>query len=846
MDHVPASVLSLVDERARAVPDDVAILAPGRANATYAAVAEDVRRVGGRLRANGIAQVDRVALVVENGPEAGLAFLAISSAAVCAPLNPSYRAAELEFYLRDLRARAVVVGAELETPAREVAGALGIDVLELRVDMTRPAGRFELHGPRDGFGDITEPTPDAEALILHTSGTTARPKIVPLTHRQLVASARNVSLHLGLGPRDRCLNIMPLFHIHGLVAGLLASLHAGSSVICAPGFHQVRFFEWLRELDPTWTTAVPTMYQSILERARRDPTLAAEHRLRFLRSSSAALPPSIMEALEQVLTVPVVESYGMTEAAHQMASNPLPPGVRKPGSVGLPAGPEVAILDDEGGVLPAGMIGEVAVRGENVFAGYESSPEANVQAFDGGWFRTGDQGRLDDDGYLHLTGRLKEIINRAGEKVSPAELDGVLLRHPAVAQAVTFGVPHARLGEEIAAAVVVRDEHSTDALELQDFVAQTVAPFKVPRRIVFVDDIPKGATGKVQRLSLADQLAITLDGPHFGANESASPFLEGQLQRIWSDVLALDEVGPLDDFFALGGDSILGAEAIARTRDLLGTPDLPLVAIVRAPTPRALAAEIEDEYGWNRSGVIRITPGDETVRPLFIVHGVDGDIVRFAAIARLLGPNRGVYALRAPGHGPGETTPTNVESLARRYLDEIRGVQDSGPYLIAGSCMGATVALELSHRLAAAAAQSALLLVDPRIRRPISRRYSLYRVRRRLRPGRMLRAIARRLSRRLRPLNPGHDSGAVWCALETARESYVCRPTAAPVAVLRSTKYENKFDLPSWYLQSVFPHVVYDEEVQGEHDQLFQQPALAGLHAAMRRALARLEAEIAS
>ena len=502
------------------------------------------------------------------------------------------------------------------------------------------------------------------------------------------------------------------------------------------------------------------MHQSILERALRDSTLVTGHGLRFVRSSSAALPVSVLEGLERVLQVPVVEAYGMTEAAHQMTSNPLPPGVRKGGSVGLPAGPHVAILDGDGRALEIGEIGEVAVRGETVFSGYESPADANAEAFSEGWFRTGDQGRLDEGGYLFLLGRLKEIINRGGEKISPAEIDDVLLRHPAVAEAVTFGMPDDRLGEEVAAAVVLRRD-TVGERELQDFVALTVAPFKVPRRVVVVDDIPKGATGKVQRTQLADRLGLTTDGVRVAGATWASKYLEDRLRDIWADVLAVSDVGPLDDFFALGGDSILGAEAVARVRDLVGKPDLPLVSIVRAPTPHALAAEIEDHYGWNRSGVVRITKGDDSALPLFFVHGVDGDIIRFAGIARLLGPGRSVFALRAPGHEASEAPPTDVEGLASAYLDEIRNARSEGPYLIAASCMGGTVALELAHRLATSGDACGLVLVDPRLRRPTMLRYRLYRARRKARPRRVAQGAAptaRRCSRVSEPARAGRGA----------------------------------------------------------------------------------------
>ena len=346
------------------------------------------------------------------------------------------------------------------------------------------------------------------ALILHTSGTTSRPKIVPLTHGNLCASARNIVETLSLGPTDRGLHVMPLFHIHGLVAGLLAPLLAGGSVFCAPGFNALKFFAWMDEARPTWYTAVPTMHQAILARAGRNRDVILRSPLRFIRSSSASLPPQVMAGLEETFSAPVIEAYAMTEAAHQMTSNPLPPRPRKPGTVGVAAGPEVRILDAQGNVLPAGQIGEVAIRGENVLQGYENNPQANAAAFVNGWFRTGDQGHLDEDGYLRITGRLKEIINRGGEKISPREVDEVLLSHPAVAQALTFALPHEKLGEEVAAAIVVHEGQKVAEQELRDFAAGRLSDFKVPRRIVFLEQIPAGPTGKPQRIGLAKRLGL--------------------------------------------------------------------------------------------------------------------------------------------------------------------------------------------------------------------------------------------------------------------------------------------------------------------------------------------------
>jgi acyl-CoA synthetase (AMP-forming)/AMP-acid ligase II len=250
------------------------------------------------------------------------------------------------------------------------------------------------------------------------------------------------------------------------------------------------------------------MHQTILARAGKHAPVIRANPLRFIRSSSSALPPQVIGELEATFNAPVIESYGMTEAAHQMTSNLLPPGVRKPGTVGVAAGPEVAIMDADGGLLRAGKPGEIVIRGPNVTAGYQNNPKANAEAFTNGWFRTGDQGVMDEDGYIFITGRLKEIINRGGEKISPREVDEVLMDHPAVRQVVTFAVPHAKLGEDVAAAVVLREGAGATEKELREFAGTRLAPFKVPRTILFLDEIPKGATGKLQRIGLAQKLGL--------------------------------------------------------------------------------------------------------------------------------------------------------------------------------------------------------------------------------------------------------------------------------------------------------------------------------------------------
>ncbi len=484
-----------------------------RQDLSYLELRNIVSQTAETLNGLGIGRNDRVALVLPNGPEMATAFVAIAACATTAPLNPAYTQEEYDFYLSDLDARALLVEKGSNSPAVKAAQAHNIELLELEVLADLPAGSFNIaaaENDRRGRSEsIGMAGPDDVALVLHTSGTTSRPKIVPLSHKNICTSAANIQNTLQLVQDDVCLNIMPLFHIHGLMAAVLATLGKGASVCCSPGFDALKFYSWLDQAKPTWYTAVPTMHQTILTRAKRNQDIVAESRLRFIRSSSSSLPPQVLHELEETFEVPVVEAYAMTEASHQMTCNQLPPGVRKPGTVGCAAGPEVAIMDESTANLMAqGQTGEIVIRGDNVTLGYENNPDANAACFVNSWFRTGDQGVMDKDGYLSITGRLKEIINRGGEKISPREVDDILMDHPAVQQVVTFAMPHKSLGEEVAAAAVLKEGESADEAALRSFAAERLATFKVPRKILLVDEIPKGSTGKLQRIGLAEKLGL--------------------------------------------------------------------------------------------------------------------------------------------------------------------------------------------------------------------------------------------------------------------------------------------------------------------------------------------------
>jgi acyl-CoA synthetase (AMP-forming)/AMP-acid ligase II len=482
-----------------------ALIAPETgARWSYTDLRSQVANLAVQLARMGIERGDRVAIVLPSGPEIVVAFLAVVyGGAVAAPLNPAYTASEFRFFFGDVEPRALIVQPG-EAPVARASAPSGCTIVEATVD---EGGRFSFTGAGQGSGAVVTPDPEDVALVLHTSGTTSRPKQVPLRHRNLMASARTIVQTYRLESGDVSLCVMPLFHVHGLVASTLAALFSGGAAIAPVRFSAGRFWQDARHYGATWYSAVPTIHQILLARAAEDGPPVGATGLRFARSCSSALPPVVMHGLEERFGIPVLEAYGMTEAAHQMASNPVPPGRRVPGSVGLATGVQIGIMDKAGRLLPADVDGEVVIRGESVTSGYHNNPDANAVAFADGWFRTGDQGTLDDVGYLRITGRIKEMILRGGENIAPREIDEVLLAHPAVAEAVAFGVPDEKYGEEVAAAVVLRMAATPE--ELIAHCRERMADFKVPKTIFISGQIPRTASGKIQRRVVAASFVAT-------------------------------------------------------------------------------------------------------------------------------------------------------------------------------------------------------------------------------------------------------------------------------------------------------------------------------------------------
>lgn len=583
-----ADIGGLLAFHARTAPAAPALLAPGRAPLTYGALGARIGHLVHTLRGLGIAPADRIAVALPRGADSALALIAVASACACVPVNSDLTADELQRYFSELKLTALLTRADMNSASRDVARALGIAVIDFVPGPETDLGGCEFSGPTVGPANSSgAASTEDDAFILLTSGTAARPKMVPLTHRNVCLSATNAGRVLSLAPHDRLLNVLPLFHAHGLISGLLTALAAGSSVIATAGFDAPSFFGWMRDLQPTWYTAVPTIHRALLTAAEANPDRARESSLRVIRSASSSLAPAILNGLEAMFGVPVLETYGMTEAASQIAANPFE--LRKIGSVGRAAGPDITIMDETGRELAHGTRGEIMLRGANMSRGYYNDEAATQAAFRNGWFRTGDLGYLDADGYLFIVGRIKDVINRGGQKVSPLEVEEVLLAHPAVLEAGVFAIPHAKLGENVAAVVVLRTDSEATSDQLRQFARKRLAAYKVPSLIRCVAALPKGASGKVKRNALAELISVPHDEDETHLPRTA---LEAQLADIWANLLELPQVGVDQDVFALGADSLAITQMRSRLRERFNV-DFSFEDIFDCATVGALAARLE-------------------------------------------------------------------------------------------------------------------------------------------------------------------------------------------------------------------------------------------------------------
>jgi len=704
VDIRPTTLRQLIDTASARNPQATALAAPGRAPLSYAYLCRHIDATRLSLTAAGITSRHRVALVAASGPELAAAILALAGSATCAPLNPWYRADEFDFCLSTLGATAIIVEADIDSPAREAAREYGIPVIELVPDRRAEAGLFELKWTRSGqYLERADVTPDDIALVMHTSGSTAWPKRVPLSHQRVCASVCNLAAALELTAQDRCLNLKPMYHGAG-IATMLAALAVGGSVVCPPLPDIGPFFSWLEKFRPSWFAGTPATHHALLSRARgyRDTIIRCP--LRFIRSGTAPLTPNVLRELEHVFGAPVLDAYGMTETG-EICCAPLPPRPRKVGSVGLTVGPEVAIMDETGTPVPRGSVGEVVVRGASVIHGYEDAPQANAEAFREGWFRTGDLGVLDADGYLFIKGRLKDLINRGGQKVSPREVEEALRSHSAVTEAVAFPVPHPTLGQDLVAVVVLHSGIHATELDLREFAAHHLADFKVPSRVLMVDEIPKGTAGKIRRQSLAEHFRPLLRPP-FVAPEAP---LEEALARIWADELEAEHIGINDNFFELGGDSLSATRVCARVQSSLGRP-LSVAMLFKTPTVAQLARTLQrQEAGRQVTSSLLAIQTEGSRPPLFCLHGRGGDVAHYFALAHHLGTDQPVYGIQARGVDGTQPPVLRIEDMAALYVKDIQTVFPRGPYLLCGYSFGGLAAWEVAQRLRAENRPVALL-----------------------------------------------------------------------------------------------------------------------------------------
>lgn len=586
------SMAAIIAAHARGTPHAPAILAPGRSALTYDALARGIARSAEALAAAGFGRGDRIALCIGAGPEHVVALLSVMSFATCVPVNPDTDATALRRVFDRAHVDAVIVSESTAPHVAAVASAVGIPMLLLDPLSGEAAGTFALRCERRATAASARAHGDGIALVMHTSGSTGLPKIVPLTQRGEVGEALHRVAHWKFTARDCAICVAPPYTASALRRTLFPMFAAGGRVVCPSSLVPERLYAWLAEFEPTFYAAGPAVHQSLLDVVERLGGPPA-HKLRFVISGTTALGRETHLRFEAALGVPLIQTYSMTEAGG-IAQNAVPPGVRRPGSVGLPGQGEVRVLDG-GRFVDAGEWGEIVVRGPNVFAGYEGDPELNARSFTGGWFRTGDLGYFDGDGYLYITGRVKELINRGGFKVSPAEVDAAFAGHPAVKDVATYGVPHPSLGEDVAAAVVLREGAAATEHDLRDFAFAALADYKVPTRVILVPAIPRTGPGKLRRAELPGIFAASARAAYDAPRDER----ERAVARVFEEVLHLPSVGRLDNFFALGGDSLRSQQVAARISDLFGCP-LRGTTLFRRPTPALLAAEIERAAGQRR------------------------------------------------------------------------------------------------------------------------------------------------------------------------------------------------------------------------------------------------------
>jgi oxalate---CoA ligase len=738
--YLHETIFDLLASQAERRPDAVAIEISGATSLTYGELFLRTKELIQALNSCGVARGSRGAIVLPNGAELAASMLAVSSIATSVPLNPAYRRDEFRAYFDEIRVSHLLTLRNFPSEARTVANERKLPVIELsndgsmtiatdggqaRTDLQHMAAQRETELAR----------PEDIALILLTSGSTGRSKKVPLTHRNICVSVADICRTLALTPADRCLCMWEQFHIGGLVDLLLVPLASGGAVICAGGFNAALFYDLLGKKRPTWFQGVPTTLHDLSVHARKNDVDPRAAPFRFIRSVASSLSPQLMQEIEDLFGVPVIQTFGMTEAGPLITSNSLPPGKRRPGSVGVSCGPRIRIVSPDGNGLPSGSIGEIVIQGENVISGYEDAPDANAKSFHNGWFHSGDTGYIDDDGFVFLTGRLKEMINRGGEKITPQEIDDVLLTHPEIAQAASFSIKHRTLGEDVAAAVVLRSPKSVSESDIRGFVMRHLADFKVPKMVIFLDQMPRDPIGKISRMSLAvlaeaqrgadpardsddeleEPVAKILPGTRPALPAGAATDTRRRLLPIWREVLETPDLGLDDDFFLAGGESLAAVTLFTQMEQALG-PMPPMSSLLEFPTVRRMAARLDQLRTSSGSQPVMPIRATGHRPPLILCHAANSNVLFARQLLPFLDEEQPFFAIRARGLEEGETPHNRIEAMAADYVEDIKRVRPTGPYIIAGNCAGGYTAYEMARQLRSAGDEVAgIVLIDPDI-----------------------------------------------------------------------------------------------------------------------------------
>ena len=686
------TISSIIARHAAARPKSPAILTSKNAALTYGDLWIQISAFGAALRANGIGPSARVALLLPDGYELAAALIATACNAIAVPINPKLTPIEVENLFARVHIDAIVMSNKIDTAAHglaakydicqfEVTGS-GLGTFKISVRSACSTAAFE-----NSIGCEGEPQPDDLAMILQTSATTGRSKLVPITHHSIVVNAERRRRSYSLTPDDRSFCVAPLYYARAIKEDLCQALLVGGSVACPDRATDGDFIDGIVSLEPTWILGGPTFHLTVLEQARlRD--IPIRHRLRFIRVGSAPLSAAIRQELEEIFGVPVLANYACTECG-VIAASAIAPEDRKVGTVGRPWPNEVAIRDEKGILLPPGQVGEIVVRGPTVTPGYLDDAETNHAAFVDGWFRTGDLGVIDAEGFLSILGRIKEFINRGGEKISPYEIENALLRHPAILEAAAFSVAHPRLGENLVAAVVLKPGANVTSAQIKIFLSQHLAPFKIPQQVLVKMEFPKGATGKTLRRELAEEAKNT-------ARDAAPPLapLHSQILEIWKALLGRSDIGIDDDFFEAGGDSLLATQMICEIEQATHQR-IPPSALRNVFTIRDLAMTVLRGSPATMELVTCARQGHET--SLFFCHG-DYTSRGFYALrlADTLKRGQAVFLLH-PYPQPDPDLP--MEEIARAYVPHILQAHPNGPLYLAGHCNGGVLAWEIAHQL---------------------------------------------------------------------------------------------------------------------------------------------------